>query len=483
MSRASLTYIRACMAFLVLGAAACGAKAPPRAPVKTKKTDTTIKTPDLMSSVWQSMGFDSTNTYFSPNEKKLSVDTAKDLKELWRFTVQGFPSGTAAIAIGRVYITATGGTYALNLNTGEQLWARPDLLATSSPAYYDGGIFVHVAGANVYKLDAKTGKTVWGPMKVNEHGEADAYSSPIVANGKVLVGRSTTAEVTNLDPDSARGGVAAFDAADGTPLWTYYTVPETGENGASVWSSVAIDPTAKVAFAATGNNYTVGGDHSDAIHAIDLDTGDPLWHTQARKDDVWAIATGLPGMNGNGPDFDFGANPILAEVDGRKLVADGNKGGEFYVMDRETGELVWSRLDLTDKPTATNGGIINNGGFDGYNFYVVANQPQDMTSKLYALDARKEGQDAWPPAKIGVMVWGSPTIANGVVVVPAGTAINFYDSSNGDLLNSFETGGDIAGAAAIVDGKVVVKSGVQVGYAATTNNDQIICYGFADSGS
>ena len=67
MSRASLTYIRACMAFLVLCATACGAKAPPRAPVKTKKTDTTIKTPDLMSSVWQSMGFDSTNTYFSPN--------------------------------------------------------------------------------------------------------------------------------------------------------------------------------------------------------------------------------------------------------------------------------------------------------------------------------------------------------------------------------------------------------------------------------
>ncbi len=429
------------------------------------------------SGTWGLMGYDAKNDYWNPDETTLSVDNAKDVTEKWRFTVAGFPTGTPAIGEGKVFVTATGGTYALSFASGEQRWVRDDIVGNASPAYADGAVYVHTGDANLYKLDAKSGDTLWGPIRTYELASCDGTSSPILAGDKVLVGHSCgAAEVTgNEDQAVARGGVEAFNAEDGSHLWTYYTVPEQGENGAMVWSSVAVDLEAGVVFAATGNNYTMAGEHSDAIHAIDLETGERKWVKQVREGDTWSL--GPDSSDATGPDDDFGANPILAEVDGQKIVADGDKGSSFWALDRDTGEILWSRDDLSSKRTSANGGVLNNGGFDGKYFYVVANQPPGE-ALLHALDPSQQGADAWDPPMIEQTVWGAPTIANGLLVVPAGTALNLYDASNGELLNSFETGGSIAGAAAIVDGKIVVKSGLEYVFDSTAmNNNQVICYG------
>jgi hypothetical protein len=291
----------------------------------------------------------------------------------------------------------------------------------------------------------------------------------------VLVGHSCgVAEVTGgADQAVARGGVEAFDIADGKRVWTYYTVPETGENGAMVWSTVSVDTDAGVVFAGTGNNYTMLGGHSDSIHAIDLATGTQKWFKQVRQGDQWTLGGGFAGL-----DTDFGANPILAEIGGKQVVADGDKGSAFWAMDRETGEILWNRPDLSSSHNAQNGGILMNGAFDGKYFYVVANQPPGA-SVLHALDPSKMGADAWPAITLGTTVWGAPSLANGVLVVPVGTALNIYEASSGKMLNTFETGGTIAaGAAAIVDGKIIVKSGLQYGFDATAkNNNLVICYG------
>ena len=116
--------------------------------------------------------------------------------------------------------------------------------------------------------------------------------------------------------------------------------------------------------------------------------------------------------------------------------------------------------DDGEQPQPANGGVLST-GIDGTYFYVVANQPPN-TALLHALDPAQQGADAWPAIMIPSTVWGAPSVANGVLVVPAGTALNFYNAKTGDKLNSFETGGTIAaGAAAIVDGRVIVQSGLQ----------------------
>jgi hypothetical protein len=95
--------------------------------------------------------------------------------------------------------------------------------------------------------------------------------------------------------------------ASGAPLWRNYTA-DPPHNGASVWSTVSIDTAARVVFAGSGQNYTgEAGPDSDAIIALDLDSGARLWTTQTVEGDVFTP------INPGGPDADFGAAATARE--------------------------------------------------------------------------------------------------------------------------------------------------------------------------
>jgi polyvinyl alcohol dehydrogenase (cytochrome) len=424
---------------------------------------------------WPQMGYDANNNYFNPNETKLSVANAATLKEKWRFMVAGYPPGTPVIGEGKVFVMATGGTYGINLADGTKAWERTDLVGTASAAYENGFVYVHTfEGPNLYKLKASDGTTVWGPTISNPNSACDGMSSPIVAGGLVVVGHSCgVIETGGGDATTARGGAEAFDTETGMKKWAYFTVPETGENGAMVWSSVSIDPVAKVVYAATGNNYSVLGENSDAIHAIDMLTGTRKWKTQVHTDDVWSLL-----LAPTGPDTDFGANPILAVVDGKKVIGNGDKGSFFHMFDRETGQVLWSRGSLSTARNQANGGILMNGAFDGKYFYAVANQPPGK-GVLHAMDPTKMGADVWPAKTFNKLTWGAPSLANGVLVVPSDDDLLIMNAATGEQLAMFNTGGTIAaGSASIVDGNVVVQSGLEYALDPTVKlNNQIICYG------
>jgi polyvinyl alcohol dehydrogenase (cytochrome) len=423
---------------------------------------------------WPMMGYDANNNYFNPNETKLSVATAPMLKEKWRFTVSGYPPGTPIVAEGKVFAMSTGGMYGINLADGKMAWSRTDIVGTASAAYENGFVYVHTfEGPNLYKLKAADGMTVWGPIVSNMNTACDGMSSPIVAGGMVVVGHSCgVLETGGGDAATARGGVEAFDTETGMRKWSYFTVPETGENGAMVWSSVSIDPAAKVVYAATGNNYSVQGENSDSIHAIDMTTGMRKWKQQVHKDDTWSLL-----LAPTGPDTDFGANPILAVVDGKKVIGNGDKGSFFHMFDRETGQVLWSRDKLSTARNQQNGGILMNGAFDGKYFYAVANQPPGQ-AVLHVMDPSKMGADVWTKNYMK-LTWGAPSLANGVLVVPSDDALLILNAATGDQLAMFTTGGTIAaGSAAIVDGNVVVKSGLEYALdSSVKSNNQIICYG------
>jgi hypothetical protein len=430
--------------------------------------------PGVGENSWPMMGRDANNWYFNAAETALTVENAPTLTEKWRFTVLGYPPGSPAIADGKVFVMATGGSYALELATGAMLWARTDLAGTASIAYDAGSLYVHTRAADLFKLNASDGATVWGPVRTYELSGCDGTSSPIVAGGAVVVGHSCGGREVSTGYDVARGGVEAFDVETGARRWSYYTVPETGENGAMVWSSAAIDPESSTVFATTGNNYSVAGPNSDAFHAIDLQTGEGRWKYQVRAGDVWSLR-GVPG----GQDTDFGANPILVEIGGRKLVAAGDKGSAFWVLDRETGAIVWERQALTASHTPANGGVLMNGAFDGEDFYVVSNDPAAAMAALYRLEG-ETGEVVWTKTfpKIN---WGAPSIANGVLAVPFGEDLYVLDAETGETLTMFATGGTIAaGAAAIAQGRLVVQSGLSYPFGTVTANNQIICYGLPD---
>jgi outer membrane protein assembly factor BamB len=440
---------------------------------------------------WHQMGYDERNHYHNPAETSLSVDNVAELELKWSFTVAGFPPGSPIIAEGKVFVLATGALYAIDLTSGEQVWARDDIAGTASVAYADGALYVHSGVAELYRVKASDGSTVWGPIKTNDAEAADGMSSPIVAGGKVFVGYSAEAAEIDLSgrlsaaQRAARGGLFAADAQTGAVAFRYNTVePDAAENGAMIWSSVGVDVEAGTLIATTGNNWNTLGPNSDAFHMLDLATGAKLWVHQVRTTDLWTIANGT----GTNRDTDFGANPIVLSWEGKRVVAAGDKASEFWALDAETGTPLWSRTELSSSHNEPNGGILNNGAFDGKYFYVVANQPGGGApntglsgSLLHALDPSKQGADAWPALMFDKVTWGMPTVANGVLLVPIDDDLYVVNAHTGEMLNMFTTGGSIAaGGASIAQGRIVVASGLQYQIAGANlarNNNQVHCYG------
>jgi outer membrane protein assembly factor BamB len=437
---------------------------------------------------WATTGHDFGNTYHNPFERKLSADNADTLVEKWTFTTAGAPHGGLSVAEGMVFVSTTGGVHALNLADGTEVWKRTDVTADGTAAYADGALYVHTTGAVLYKLDAATGEDIWVSEKTYDIAGADGTSTPAIGGGLVIVGHSAGVnEVSGnlMTTSMSKGGVEAFDVETGERAWTYETCTGDEEDGAMVWSTVAIDLEMGIVFATTGNNYTVAGPNSDAFHAIELSTGEQLWRTQVREGDQWSVASSTS------EDTDFGANPILAQIGDRKVVAAADKAAAFWVLDRVTGEIIWQKEDLTETHSPAFGGVLNNGAFDGTNFYLMSNAPIEDPNAgplgpvtgsmtLHALGA-EDGDAAWEPRVFADrMTWGMASVANGVLAVPVNNELHILNAATGETLTMFDTGGSIAaGAPAIVDGMVIVKSGMQYffGRDFALRNEEVRAYG------
>jgi polyvinyl alcohol dehydrogenase (cytochrome) len=165
-----------------------------------------------------------------------------------------------------------------------------------------------------------------------------------------------------------------------------------------------------------------------------------------------------------GTDADFGANPILFEAGGKKLVGAGAKSGTFYARDRMTGAEAW-KTPVTD--TCRLGGILNNGAYDGARIY-VASFP--CTSALFPAPTLQPGQSvvaALDPATGNILwkknvpanSWGPTAVANGVLFVAANTVVQAFNAATGDVLYTYDAKASIGSGFAVLDGQVFFGAG------------------------
>ena len=107
----------------------------------------------------------------------------------------------------------------------------------------------------------------------------------------------------------------------------------------------------------TGNAYTEpGADGTDSIMAFDLETGKVLWAVQDTPHDAWLACNAQSwGVTENcpkpmGPDYDFGASPILRTLpDGRRVLVAGQKSGMVWGHDPDrSGAVIW-KVQLPEK--------------------------------------------------------------------------------------------------------------------------------------
>ncbi len=365
----------------------------------------------------------------------LAAEDVPQLTLKWAFA---YPNATRArsqpaVAGGAVFVGSQDGTvYALDEETGCARWSFAadaevrsaitvsDWVEGETPSLYFGDF-----KGNVYKLDAATGTRDW-MVNLEDHPNVTITGSPKLHDDKLYVPMSSTEWASAADPGyeccTFRGGVTAFDAATGKMLWKTHSIPEQpqltgGTNsegtpqfhpaGAPVWNSPTIDAKRGRLYVGTGEAYTSpAADTSDAILAIDLETGDLLWHWQATAGDAWNMACTLEDDANcpveDGPDFDFGAPPILLPLDDeRDIILAGQKSGFTHAIDPETGEHLWStRTGLGGFAGGVHWGMAAHDGV-----LWVPNADTDFYGKWEG--ERKPGLNALDAAS-GEIIWFTP---------------------------------------------------------------------------
>lgn len=280
--------------------------------------------------------------------------------------------------------------------------------------------------ASIYALDPDTLETVWQQA-------ARLYETSVITgsisyyNDRLFVPVSSYEVAVSGSPDhvccKSHGGVIALDASNGEELWQWHGTADAtvqgqnsagkdiyGPSGVSVWSTPTVDARRNRIYIGTGENLSHPATAtSDAIVALDMDTGQQAWLFQALAGDAWNAACLNGGANcpsDAGGDFDFGASVILAELpDGGELLLAGQKSGDVFALDPD-GVMVWHRRvsnaaigpDLAR--TTTNGGVHWGMALAGQRLLVAAADPErvrpDYVPKpgLHALNLA-DGEVLW----------------------------------------------------------------------------------------
>jgi outer membrane protein assembly factor BamB len=278
-------------------------------------------------------------------------------RKLWRFTDRPLLEFPPIFVGGKLYfVNNSGYAYALDADTGKELWKRRiGRLNASSPTYYRHRLYiVNLEPGHVLKLDAKTGKTIW---KRPLPGRAE--SSPVVIDRTVYFG----CEDGNLYALSTNSGDVRWATQLGGPI--------------------------KSAPAYYGGRIYVG-DYGGYMNAVDAKSGELAWQSGSLG----------PGFGASGQ---FYSTPAVAY--GR--VYSGNNDGRVYSFEISDGTLAWSYSTggyAYSGPTVANTRhsppTVFIGSFDG---------------NVYALDA-KDGGERWVRSAGGQVI-GSLSAVGDIVYV------------------------------------------------------------------
>lgn len=299
-------------------------------------------------------------SYSGRRHSQLSLvnrDNVRSLRVAWVRQLTSEPPRLEASPIVRgatMYVTALPAeVYALDATTGRVLWHYSHGISSRLALCCQGNRGVAILGNRVFfgtmdahliALDASTGKVLWDET-IAESGKGYALTAAPLAVGDMIVTGSAGGDF------ATRGFIDAYDAATGKRRWRFYTVPAQGEPGNETWASGSwrtgggapwmtgsFDPASGLLYWGIGNPnpdlYGGGraGDnlYTDSVVALEAATGKLVWHFQFTPHDTH--------------DWDSAQVPVL--VDGttdypkRKLLAWANRNGFYYLLDRESGEFL-----------------------------------------------------------------------------------------------------------------------------------------------
>ena len=317
---------------------------------------------------------------YSPLDQ-ITRDNVGDLRMVWtRALTRGSQQGTPLAYDGVLYMPNPRDVIqAIDAVTGDLRWEHrrevPENggrgLASNNRnvAIYDNLIIDTSIDDHVFALDAVTGEMVWETEILDyTTNRALQSSGPIIANGKVISGRSCVTRESCV--------ITAHDARTGVELWRRHTIPAPGEPGGETWGDVALedrrhvgawmvprfDPELNLIYIGTSvtspaPKFMLGGVENKHLYhnstlALDADTGEIVWYYQ-HLNDHWDLDHPFERIlvdTAVTPDraaVDW-INPRLRPGEVRKVVTGiPGKTGVVYTLDRETGEFLWATPTVT----------------------------------------------------------------------------------------------------------------------------------------
>ena len=343
-------------------------------------------------SEWRYFGGDKSHTRYSSLDQ-INMGNVASLQIVWRrpgyseSLKQAFPQqlirsylkSTPIIVDGVLYTQGADGlVMALDPTTGRTLWEQRLVVSTPEEArgvstrgvdYWSSGLdgddkrIVAIRGEYLYAIHAATGEPsegfgVRGRTRLSfEHPLAGRFASStgpiVVGNVVVVAGNTNGAGDHGNKKEAAPENVRGYDVRSGRLLWMFNVVPQQDDFGVETWGNdswkVAGDIGAwnaitadeelgyvYVPLSSPTSSWYGGwrqGDNlfSNSIVALDVRTGERVWHFQTVHHDLW--------------DSENVGAPILGDitVDGRRIKAlmQANKNTFLFVLDRATGEPVW----------------------------------------------------------------------------------------------------------------------------------------------
>jgi alcohol dehydrogenase (cytochrome c) len=310
------------------------------------------KNPDNVTT--QSMGY--ARQSYSPL-KQISASNVKRLVPIWNTSVMNDMGELASPTVynGVMYVINGKWTFALDVQTGRQIWRTPVVLeegtvgapiTRGATTIYNGKLFRVTYDNHLIALDMKTGVEVWNQKFADKKEGYYATGAPIVANGVLISGMAGGERTT-------RGFLDGWDPDTGKKLWRRYTIPAPGEAGSETWPknsdawmygggptwrSGSYDPQLDLVYWGTGNaepynpHPREGLDSlfTSTVLAIRPKTGEIACYFQYTPNDVY--------------DVDGTDESVLADIQVggrlRKVMIQANKNGFLYVLDRTDCSLI-----------------------------------------------------------------------------------------------------------------------------------------------
>jgi polyvinyl alcohol dehydrogenase (cytochrome) len=456
----------------------------------------------------------------------LTAEQIPALKLKWAF---GFPAGTSVYAQttvvdGHLFTSSDAGfVYSLSAKSGCVYWAfkaqtgvRTPIVIGPAPAGTNARFAAYFGDihADVYAVNAETGQQLW-QTRVETHALARITGGIVLERDRLIVPVSSLEELSgNIKTYSCctfRGSVVALDVKTGSQIWKTYTIQEQnkptkkttdgvqlyGPAGGAVWNTPTVDAERGEIYFGTGNAYTApAAPTTDAVMALDLNTGRILWWHQVVQNDAWVLGCGREEerrtehcpdpelQNKTYFDVDMAASPILKKLpDGRRILITTGEAGLVNALDpTKEGTVIWT-MDLAKitprepvKPNEESQPGVGFGGAadDRVVYFPLERKEGGLTAinltdgkKVWAIPGVKPANPhGYPPG--GAQQAAATAIAGAVFSSSAEGKIRAYSTTDGHLLWEFDTarsfdtvngvpakGGGIGGPGVAVSGGMV----------------------------